>query len=90
MPDFQRACLELEGLWRSSVSAAQGRYSDGVAKHRQALKEQRQSLRPDRTYAVRNAARAESAARREYIRSLESFKEFVFESNCYQRAWVAL
>ena len=87
MADFERACLELEGLWRSSVGAAQGRYSDAVAKHRQALQ---QSLYPDRPYAVRNAARAESAARCEYIRILESFKELVLENNCCQAAWVVL
>jgi hypothetical protein len=90
MADFQRACLELEGLWRCNVSAAQGHYSDAVAKHRQALEERQRSPRPARPNAVSKASRAESAARREYIRILESFKEFVFEGNCYQPAWVAL
>jgi hypothetical protein len=79
--DFQRARLELEGLWRSQVNAAQGCYYDAVAKHRQALDDQRQSLRLDRPHAVRNAARAETVARRKYLRILETFKELVLGNN---------
>jgi hypothetical protein len=71
--------LALEATWRARVQVAQQRYYEACAKHQEVVEERRQRLTctPDGALAVRKAAKAEVAARREYMRVLHIFTQFV-------------
>jgi transketolase len=71
--------LELEAQWRSRLQVAQQQYYQASAKYRQVVEEhiQRLTPTPDGAFAVSQAAKAEVAARREYMRVLEIFSPLV-------------
>ena len=69
--------LGVESQWRARVQAAQQRYYEAAANYQQTVEERVRRLAPtqDGAFAVRQAARAEAAARREYLRVLQVFNE---------------
>ncbi len=71
--------IQLETIWYSRVKQARERYYAAVGKSRAALKGRQQSLlsSPDGALAVRQSARLEAAALREYRRLLKIFMELV-------------
>jgi len=69
----------LEAHWRSVLQGAQQRYYEATTKYRETVEERVQILAPtpDGAFAVRQAAIAEVAARREYARVLHIFTDLV-------------
>ena len=69
--------LDLEAHWRIMLKAAQERFSEAAAKHREAVEERRHGLAraPGGAFAVTQAAKAKAAARREYNRVLHVYTE---------------